>query len=93
MKHQKLDYRRLEQVVRGFANHRRIQILELIDAEPEMDVVTVSRRLAIDFRTVASHIRRLFLAGLVTKHAKGASVQHRVTEQGRAILMFLRTVE
>ena len=31
------SYRHLERVVRGFANHRRIQVLELLAGRPELE--------------------------------------------------------
>ncbi len=43
--------RQLERVVKGFANHRRIQIMSLLKTEPELSLSGISRRLKIDIRT------------------------------------------
>ena len=89
----KLNYRQLERVVRGFSNHRRIEILELLEKIPELSVVEISEKLKINFKTASEHIRRLTIAGLVIKRSAGASVRHKLTERGELILKFLRTLE
>lgn len=83
------DYRYLERLARGVGNHRRIQILELLQTGGELDVISIARRLNINMKTASEHARRLFLAGHVHKRNKGASVLHSVTPQGAAFLDFL----
>ena len=85
--------RRLERLVKGFANHRRIQILELLQHRPELSVVEVATTLHVNFKTVSDHIRRLAIAGLVLKRSAGNSVRHKLTDQAQSILEFLRTLE
>jgi len=36
------NYRSLERIVKGFANHRRLQILDLLKREPELSVDQIS---------------------------------------------------
>ena len=83
----------MERVVKGYANHRRIQILELLRNEPELSLDEVSRRLNINFKTGSEHIRRLAIAGLVVKRSDGHNVRHKVTNRGQQVLKFLRTLE
>jgi len=45
-----LKYRQLERIVKGFANHRRIQIMELINNEPELSVMDISTKLKINVK-------------------------------------------
>lgn len=87
------SFRQLERVVKGFANHRRIQVLELLQKEPELSVVEVSKKLNVNFKTVSDHIRRMAIAGLVLKRSDGLNVRHRLTERGLTILKFLRILE
>ena len=87
------NYRKLERIVRGFSNHRRIEILELLKKFPELSVMEVSEKLKINFKTASEHIRRLAIAGLVIKRSAGASVRHKLTDRGELILKFLRTLE
>jgi predicted ArsR family transcriptional regulator len=89
----KLIYRHLERIVRGFSNHRRIQILELLQKEPELSVVEISERLDIEYKTAAEHIRRLAITGLVLKRSAGNAVRHTLSSRGISILKFLRTLE
>jgi len=86
-------YRKWERLVRGFSNHRRLQIMELLVENPEFSVIEISKALKINFKTAADHIRRLAIAGLVLKRSDNTSVRHKLTDRGMSILKFLRTLE
>ena len=86
-------YRHIERVVKGFANHRRIQIMELLKKQPELSVDEVATALKINFKTASEHIRRLALSGLVLKRSEGNMVRHKLTASGETILKFLRILE
>ena len=88
-----LKKRQLEQIVRGFSNHRRIQMLDLIDSVPELSVDEISKRLNIHFKTTSSHLRRLIIAGLIMKRSQGKDIRHKISERGKNVLTFLRTLE
>lgn len=92
-RNEKKSYHHLERIVRGFANHRRIEVLELLKKEPELSVIDIAEALDINFKTASEHIRRLAIAGLLMKRAAGPSVRHKLTNRGLFILKFLRTVE
>lgn len=85
--------RQLERVVKGFSNHRRIEILQLLGKIPELSVSDITEILRINYKTAAEHIRRLAIAGLVMKRHEGSSVRHALTFVGKSILKFLRTLE
>ena len=86
-------FRHWERVVRGFANHRRIEVMDLLESEPELDLREIARRCAINYKTASEHLRRLTVAGLVTKRAKGTHVLHVLSPRGKKVLMFLRTLD
>lgn len=86
-------FRQLERVVKGFSNHRRIEIMTLLERRPELSLSEIADMLGINFKTASEHVRRLFLAGLVWKRNQGASVRHTLSPAGRVILKFLRTLE
>jgi len=79
--------------VRGFSNHRRIQIIELLHKNPELAVDEISEELGINYKTASEHIRRLAIAGLLLKRSEGNAVRHKLTALGESILKFLRTLE
>jgi predicted transcriptional regulator len=87
------NYRDLEKIVKGFSNHRRIQILELIFTNPDLSLIDISSKLRVNFKTVGEHVRKLYLSGLVEKRNRGQAVMHKITDRGKSILMFLRTLE
>lgn len=83
----------MENLVRGFSNHRRIEILHLLEKRPELSVSGICEALKINFKTAAEHIRRLAITGLVMKRSDNVSVRHKLTTNGELILKFLRTLE
>ena len=85
--------RELERIVKGFANHRRIAILELIYKVPELSLIEISDRLNINFKTAGEHTRRIAIAGLMLKRNSASSVRHKLSPRGVVILKFLRTLE
>jgi len=85
---------RLERVVKGFANHRRIQILELLEARPELTLQQMANTLGISNRTASEHIRKAAAAGLIFKqHHGGREVHHRLSARAIAVLPFLRSLD
>lgn len=86
-------YFKLERLVRGFANHRRVEILELLAKKPELSVFDIAKELGVNFKTISEHIRRLAVAGLVLKRSDGVSIRHKLSSLGANILKFLRTLE
>ena len=81
--------KRLERIVKGFANHRRIEILQLLSAHPDLCVGEISEKLQIELKTASEHVRRLALAGLVQKRYKGREVRLRTFGKAQDILTFL----
>ncbi len=85
--------RQLERIVRGFSNHRRIEILGLLKKQPELSVVEIADALKINFKTASEHVRRLAIAGLVMKRNDANFVRHALMPNGKSVLKFLRTLE
>lgn len=86
-------FRQLERVVKGFANHRRIEIMALLEKTPELSVSEIAETLRINFKTASEHVRRLAIAGLVLKRNEANAVRHALTAPAKSILKFLRTLE
>lgn len=88
-----LRKRQLEQIVRGFSNHRRIQMLDLINSTPELSVDEIAKKLSINYKTASAHLRRLIMAGLIMKRSNGKDIRHKISDRGIFVLTFLRTLE
>ena len=88
-----LKPRQIERIVKGFANHRRVQIIDLLEQTPELSVSEIATKLKINFKTASEHIRRLAISGLVLKRNRGVNVLHKLSQQGEIILKFLRKLE
>ncbi len=85
--------RELERIVKGFANHRRLEILALLHKEPELSVQEISEKLKSDMKNISAHITKLAIAGLVMKRNDDKSVRQKLTKRGEVILKFVRMLE
>ncbi len=89
----KLEYRKLERIVKGFANHRRLQILELLKRQPELSIQEVAEQVKSDEKNVSSHVNKMAISGLVIKRNDIRSVRLKLTKRGSIILKFVRMLE
>ncbi len=89
---QRKGFRKLERILKGAANHRRIEILELLTQRPGRSVTELAEATSTDFRTLGEHLRKLTIAGLILKRCEGVVVRHTLTSRGKDILKFCRTL-
>lgn len=87
------DIQFLEDVVKGFANKRRITILRLLARQPNLDVELISERLKISYTSTAAHLQKMHDAGLIDKEEDGYFVIHRLTARGKKVYLFLCRLE
>ncbi len=87
------NFRKLERIIKGFGNHRRLQIMQLLKREPELSVDDISSRLNIGYENASDHIRRMAIAGLVLKRNEGKNVRHKLTQRALDVLTFCKTLE
>ena len=87
-----IHYRSSERIVRGFSNHRRIRMLETLEATPMLDLMTLARACGVNVKTASEHTRRLVAAGLVTKHQQARRVMHAISPRGTQALNFVREI-
>lgn len=88
-----MSFRKLEKIAKGTASHRRLQILDLLEREPELSVTEISIKIKSDLKNVSEHIRKLSIAGLIIKRNQGKTIRHKLTDRGSMILTFYRTLE
>jgi DNA-binding transcriptional ArsR family regulator len=88
-----IGYKKVEKIVKGFANHWRIQILELLANNSHLSVDQITQNLGGNFMTISVHIKKLSDAGLVDKQYKGRFVLHNLTKRGRDILTFCKMLK
>jgi DNA-binding transcriptional ArsR family regulator len=88
-----MEWKKVARITKGFANERRLEILNLLKKRPELSVEEIAETLDANIKTVSEHTRRLVLAGLLMKRYEGRYVRHKVTSRGIHILTFLRILE
>ena len=87
------DARRLERVIKGFASHRRLQILDLLSRQPELSVMDISERLKMGYENASDHVRKMAAAGLLLKRNEGPAVRHKLTPRAESILVFCKRLQ
>lgn len=88
-----LDYRKMERILKGFANHNRLKILELLNKEPELSVADISNKLKTGYENTSDHIRKMATVGLLIKRNDGPNVRHKLTPKALSILAFCKTLQ
>ena len=88
-----INYRKIERIIKGFANHRRIQILDVLKKEPELSVDDIAKKLNIGYMNASDHVRKMTISGLVIKRSDGNSVRHKLTPLAESILVFCKKLE
>ncbi len=78
----------LERYFKGAANHRRLDILFLIDREEGMTLDAIADALDCNSKTISEHTRRLVQAGLLNKTYQGREVKHSLSPYGKKFVEF-----
>ncbi len=87
------NLRSVERAIKGFANHRRLEVLILLESKSELSVAEISEHIKSDFKNVSAHLNKLAIAGLVMKRSDGHNIRHALTNRGKQVLKFVRTLE
>lgn len=88
-----LNYRAMERIVKGYANHRRLRMLELLAREPGLTIDDFCKRLRSGYVTTSDHLRKMSAAGLIYKRNDGAYIRHALTLRGKTILSFCKNIK
>lgn len=88
-----MDFRKVERIIKGFANKRRLEILNLLEKEPELSVSDISDKLKFGYENTSDHIRKMSIAGLVVKRHDGINVRHKLTDRAKHILVFCKKLK
>ena len=80
----------LERITKGIASKHRLSILSLLVRQKNLDVDVISQRLSLGYKTTAEHLRKMFIAGLITKEYEGNYVLHSLTPLGKKVAVFLQ---
>jgi DNA-binding MarR family transcriptional regulator len=83
--------RQLERYFKGAANHRRIDILFIVEKSDGITVEEIAETLKANFKTISQHTRSLVQAGLLNKKYRGRQVTHSLSPYGRAFFKFMKT--
>lgn len=82
--------KQLERHLKGVANHRRIEILEVVKRNDGVTLERISEILECNFKTISEHTKKLVQAGLINKKYQGRAVMHTLSPYGEKMLRFIR---
>jgi DNA-binding transcriptional ArsR family regulator len=85
-----MEVRQIEKIVKGFSNHWRIRVVQLLHDEPGLTVDQLSEATDANFYTLSIHLTKMVNAGLVKKTYKGRNVQHELTPIGKKVFIFVQ---
>jgi len=85
--------KQLERHFKGVANHRRIEILLLIERAENISLEKIAESIECDIKNVCQHTQRLVQAGLVNKKYNGRMVGHSVSPYGKKFIKFIKAFE
>ncbi|TSC69329.1 MAG: hypothetical protein G01um101456_234 [Parcubacteria group bacterium Gr01-1014_56] len=83
--------RQLEKLLKGAANHWRIEILRLVAKQEGITLDKIAETLNCNFKTASGHTQKLVQAGLLEKKYLGQSVLHSLSSQGKILYSFLQS--
>ena len=85
--------RQLERHFKGIANHWRIEILLVVQDNPDISVDELSTEVKGNFKTISEHTRRLVQAGLLQKTYRGRMVVHALSPYGKIFVRFIKSLQ
>ena len=86
-------YRRLEYTIKGFANRKRLEIIDLLNKQPELSVDEIAEKLRLGYMNTSDHLRKMAIAGLVLKRSDGPHIRHKLTDRALNVLAFCKKLE
>jgi len=76
-------------ILKGVGNHRRLRIHLLLSQTPHLCLKQIHQCAGSSLSTIAEHVQRLTLAGLIRKRYRGRQVEHALVPLGKKILTLL----
>lgn len=84
---------KLAEVVKGVSNHYRVRVMYLLAEENDLTLDQIASKLKANYKTIHVHIIRIHRSGLLSKRYRGVAVDHKLTDRGKQVLIFLRKLE
>lgn len=81
----------MERHVKGVANHKRIEILFLIEKHGSITLDEICEAVNGNVKTICEHTIRLTHSGLIRKHRRGRAVTHSLSPYGKMFHHFLKS--
>ena len=90
MKKKTKTSKQLERHFKGIANHRRLDILLILDDIDGLTLQDITERLGCNFKTISGHTKSLVQAGLLNKKYRGKAVAHSLSAYGKKLIELVK---
>lgn len=80
----------LQQYFKGIANHRRIEILLLLNKKDGLCLEDISEKLKVNVKTISGHTKTLVASHLINKKYKGRFISHSLTNHGKKMIDIIK---
>ncbi len=87
------DFQRIERIVKGYANHKRLQVLELLYAKPDQTTDSISDAINSSYENTSDHLRKMSAAGLLYKRNDGPNVRYKLSPRAELVLAFCKKLK
>lgn len=82
--------KQMERHLKGVANHRRIEILFIIDDNDGISLDGICEVMDGNIKTISEHTKKLAQSGLINKSRNGRGVGHSLSPYGKRFLKFIK---
>ena len=84
--------KQIERHFKGVANHWRLDILLLINKNPNITLDQIASLLGGNFKTISEHTLKLVHSGLVYKKYVKNNVTHSLSPYGKKFVNFIKSI-
>ena len=91
MENKKRTPKQIEKYFKAAANHKRLEILLLIEKSSDIYLEKIAEYTDCDIKNVFQHVQKLYNSGLVNKKHKGKMVGHTLSPYGKRFVNFIKT--
>ncbi|MDO8602141.1 MAG: metalloregulator ArsR/SmtB family transcription factor [bacterium] len=78
--------KKLEKVLKVFANSRRLAILQYLKSEGEARVSNIAKEISLSFKSTSRHMHVLFAGDLVEKDQRSLEVYYRLASHSTSLI-------
>lgn len=81
--------KKIEKVLKAFANRRRLEILQFIKEREKASVGEIAHKISLSFKSTSKHLGVLFSADLIEREQVGLQIFYSIPSDGQRIVALI----